>query len=579
MIVIHNFAMSLYHNGVPPTIDVVQFDSMTRKISVSLFGNGGETWVVPGSVTAAVAFNKPDGHKGLYDKLPDGTDATEISSNTVTAVLAPQVLTCAGDVMAAIVLNDENLEQLATFPIRIRVSANPAAGETKSNDYYNYSTMAEVNAAIDEAFSAIREAEENCAPAIVCEESGSNITLNDASNRLLKGLNLCGKTTRNGTPTADTEAILTTAGTGGSIGVAVTGKNLFGGDALADALVAKAGATKNETAGTVQYSASSVTGKRIFKAPDRNKQYTVILYGKNTTATTTRVNLSWYYLDGTSDVFNFETAGELSYCVATSTAGKQVVALYGYNSSSSTILYYDQCGIFEGVLTETDFESYIGSSLTVSTPNGLAGIPVSSGGNYTDENGQQWICDEIDFARGVRITRLAELVFDGVSNGKRIYGTDSSQLEASKTTIYAYMNYGFINPPALSSTTVYANYSGVSLSTAISITRSKAWLGLPQGEALTTTQVVTAYNTKLKELYDAGKPVRVLYQRKTPVETPLSAEELAAYAAMHTNKPNTTVYNDAGAGMKLQYVADTKIYIDNKFTELQNAILSSGANV
>lgn len=39
-------------------------------------------------------------------------------------------------------------------------------------------------------------------------------------------------------------------------------------------------------------------------------------------------------------------------------------------------------------------------TLTLQTPNALPGIPVSSGGNYTDENGQQWICDEVDLARG-----------------------------------------------------------------------------------------------------------------------------------------------------------------------------------
>lgn len=575
MVIIHNFTMALDRRGVTPVVDAVQGDSLTRKLAVTLTENGSEAWPVPTGVTAGVAFRKPDGHKGLYDTLPDGGSAVTVSANMVTAVLAPEVLSCAGETWAAIVLHDENLKQIATFPVCIRVAPNPAAGVKTSNDYYNYSTMEEVNAAIDEAFSAIREAEENCAPAIVCEESGSDITLSDASDRLLKGLNLYGKTTRNGTLSSDAEAILTTAGTGGNIGVAVTGKNLFGGEALADVLVAKAGATKNETAGTVQYSASSVTGKQMFKAPDKNKQYTIILYGKNTTDTTTRTNLSWYYSDKTSDVFNFKTAGELSYCVATSKAGKQVVGLYGYNSSGSTILYYDQCGIFEGVVTADDFEAYNGQTLTVAIPNGLPGIPVTSGGNYTDENGQRWVCDEIDFARGVRITRLAELVFDGVSNGKRIYSTDPSQLEASKTSIYAYMNYGYINPPALSSTTVYANYSGVSLSTAISITRTKAWLGLPQGEELTATQVVTAYNTKLKELYDGGVPVRVLYQRKTPVETPLTAEELAAYAAMHTNKPNTTVYNDAGAGMKLQYVADTKAYIDKKFNELATALVNN----
>lgn len=39
--------------------------------------------------------------------------------------------------------------------------------------------------------------------------------------------------------------------------------------------------------------------------------------------------------------------------------------------------------------------------LSIQTPNGLPGIPVDSGGNYTDASGQQWVCDEVDFERGV----------------------------------------------------------------------------------------------------------------------------------------------------------------------------------
>ena len=47
-------------------------------------------------------------------------------------------------------------------------------------------------------------------------------------------------------------------------------------------------------------------------------------------------------------------------------------------------------------------------SMTLATPNGLPGVPVTSGGNYTDATGKQWICDEIDLARGVTMHRLYE---------------------------------------------------------------------------------------------------------------------------------------------------------------------------
>ena len=51
-------------------------------------------------------------------------------------------------------------------------------------------------------------------------------------------------------------------------------------------------------------------------------------------------------------------------------------------------------------------------SMPVTTPNGLPGIPVSSGGNYTDENGQQWICDEVNLERGVYVQRVDKGAFD-----------------------------------------------------------------------------------------------------------------------------------------------------------------------
>ena len=75
--------------------------------------------------------------------------------------------------------------------------------------------------------------------------------------------------------------------------------------------------------------------------------------------------------------------------------------------------------------------------------------------------------------------------------------------------------------------------------------------------------------------YAAETPIVVLAALETPNETALSNEELAAYAALHTNKPNTTVYTDGNAGIKLDYVADTKTYIDNKFAELAAAIVSN----
>lgn len=51
-------------------------------------------------------------------------------------------------------------------------------------------------------------------------------------------------------------------------------------------------------------------------------------------------------------------------------------------------------------------------TITLQTPNGLPGIPATSGGNYTDPSGQQWVCDEVDLERGVRVQRVDKGAFD-----------------------------------------------------------------------------------------------------------------------------------------------------------------------
>lgn len=137
-----------------PRLDAVQNEAQTREIEVSLFENGA-AWDIPAGTTAAVAFRKPDGTCGLYDRLPDGSAALAFSGHRVTATLAYQVLTCAGSVRVSVILYDEALNQLATFPFVLEVEENPAAGEVISNNYYNYSTLADINAAIYGASSSI----------------------------------------------------------------------------------------------------------------------------------------------------------------------------------------------------------------------------------------------------------------------------------------------------------------------------------------------------------------------------------------------------------------------------------------
>ncbi len=65
---------------------------------------------------------------------------------------------------------------------------------------------------------------------------------------------------------------------------------------------------------------------------------------------------------------------------------------------------------------------------------------------------------------------------------------------------------------------------------------------------------------------DAG--AEVLYVLAAPVETPLSAEEVAAYNTLRTHYPTTTAYNDNGAQMEITYREDLDGVLENTFAAL-----------
>ena len=150
MKVISKIALQIDDYRKISSVSVMQCDSNTRVLEIHLYASGVE-WPVPDGVEVSVAYRKADHTSGWYDKLPNGDAACSVSGNVVTAILAPQVLTAAGRCHVVIVLQDpDTLDQLATFPVRIEVAPNPAAGKGISNDCYNYGTMTAVNKAIDD---------------------------------------------------------------------------------------------------------------------------------------------------------------------------------------------------------------------------------------------------------------------------------------------------------------------------------------------------------------------------------------------------------------------------------------------
>ena len=138
MIVTHKIEMdflSKKENAAIPQIRVVQGDCNSRMLELTLFADQ-VAWTIPGGVSVQMRYRKPDGTGGIYDTMPDGAQAWNINGNTVSVLLAPQMLAVAGIVRSqvALILNGNFL---AAFEVRIAVEEDPSAGTLESEDYTN----------------------------------------------------------------------------------------------------------------------------------------------------------------------------------------------------------------------------------------------------------------------------------------------------------------------------------------------------------------------------------------------------------------------------------------------------------
>lgn len=154
MEIITKVTLDMVRNGVPPVIDAVQGEFDSRIIELHIFKNG-ELFDLTGHI-ASLAYKKPDGTSGWYDTMPDESPAYTVNGNVISMKIAPQVLTSSGNVDAAVrIETEDNTGRATTFPLVIRVSGDPAADASKSENYYKVQNWDSVNAAIEKLYNDI----------------------------------------------------------------------------------------------------------------------------------------------------------------------------------------------------------------------------------------------------------------------------------------------------------------------------------------------------------------------------------------------------------------------------------------
>lgn len=186
-------------------------------------------------------------------------------------------------------------------------------------------------------------------------------------------------------------------------------------------------------------------------------------------------------------------------------------------------------------------------TLIIPTSGGLPGIRVSSGGNYTDADGQQWVCDEVDFKKGVYVQRIGKRTItskdvfhkSGMSTDDVNYfslgnfslhiGTIGEKDVLMSNCFVAGINHGF------------SAWGKIFLSSAF------------DGKVYFSVEAQKYPDEETFKQWAVENGLMFLYQLTDIIETNLTAKGLAAYKALRTYSPTTTVINDAGAGMSVGY--------------------------
>lgn len=344
---------------------------------------------------------------------------------------------------------------------------------------------------------------------------------------------------------------IVSVGGSGSIGVEITGKNLINADDYYSAYKQTDGMYKVDNAKLHDIRIifdSSMVGKTYTASCNLNCPNTV-------TAVVLEATIDNKKERGNNIFANKSGISKITFTPKTVRDSIKIT----YGNGKGDIIFSDfqiEAGSFA-----TSYEPYkTPRTTTIPISNGLPGIPVTKVGNYTDENGQQYICDEIDFSRGKYVQRVWKGVFDGSDDEKWTY--DDKQRARMILNNGNLGTYDKIAIASMCSNLLWNSnvYLDSNRENGYLINNNTFFVRVAESLALNTEP---DFRTWL-----ASNPITLQYVLATPIETDLSEAQIQAYKSLTTFKPTSIISNDANAQMEVEYACDTKTWVTNKINTL-----------
>lgn len=365
------------------------------------------------------------------------------------------------------------------------------------------------------------------AGAIVESANGETIVVRDSSDNFFEDFRVFGKSEQGGNPSPDNKQDVINIGGDGIIEIEIGTSNIL---------------PDNDVVKTVKnYKVCTKNGFLL-------KKGVKYVLSTNENATALYIN-------------DFDKQEKLCFRHNTSsieyTPPKNIKAFFDYCNANGLP---DAAKMWLNIYTAQSYEPYKEpQTITLQTQNGLPGLQVASGGNYTDSSGQQWICNEIDFKRGEYIQRIKKDALDKYDYA--IQSVNEHGIVNFMTSLADSINgeNKILCTHLTEDTTLIAQTTNEG----IFLVNTTLYIRIKQ-ERFDTVQ-------KLKEWLKTNNVV-VYYTLETPIKTELTQVE--AYKKLHTYYPTTVISNSEDCEMEVEYVADTKNYIDNKISANVASIIS-----
>ena len=386
----------------------------------------------------------------------------------------------------------------------------------------------------------------------------SSYTISNAVDYPLLGLSLYGKSVQDGTPTPETPVDIVSVGDSGFdiISKGDTHFNLLsvrdnGGDIITKQPISTAAKVGEKAVFSVEATGEGLTYKWQYST-DSGETW------KNFSPVTASFTISSVQASYNSWMYR---------CLVTDSSGKSVIS-----DEATLYVVSDDCEIKT-------------ASITTSLP--LCGIPVESGGNYTDNNGQQWICDELIYnadGSGKIVKHTAKYTFTGNENFV-LRGNNNA---------YVYSIYNLL---------IYKHYSGVRSVSDKYICSGTAFDSTTAIETLKIGENQFFYNegfktdnyvyfgsscTTLEDFKSEIAGSTIIYPLAEPQEIELTAAEMTALRQLQTFNGTTSISNSVGTEMSVKYCTNKMLSeyvfpittgLQKQVDELKAVILSLGGNV